>query len=244
MSWAFVDIPRVRTIDLPTPAAVGQVRDFVWQGIRKGGERWWALQNDDLLGWTLSTWRPEPGSNQPFTITGLEVPAAPGNWNPLGLTTDKKTFCISSRDITGATPDRLSFYDVQGNLLRSPICSDAPDRDNSRLTFLEHDYYVLSQSGGDQPWFIKVYDARAELIRSFNIAITNVDSPRGITTDGKYLYVLIVRPSNPAFDRILKIDVRGTQIDSSWSAGDGRVYLNGITFNGHYLIVQVDEAVP
>jgi len=242
--WHWVDIPRVRTIQLPSNKTTSEIRDIEWMGIRKGGERWHNLGRDDSGLWAIEECRPTHTSN-PIVRHVLEIPSAPGNWNPLGITNDKKSVIISSRDSTGATADRLCWYDIEGNLLRDLVVSDASDRDNSRLTYLEHDLYVLAQEGGDAPWRIKVYDQRAELIRKIVLtSLSTLDSCRGITTDGKYLYVLVIRPSNHAFDKIVKVDVRGTVVRSSWSPGDNQEYLNGITFNGHYLLARIDESPP
>jgi len=243
--WHYVDIPRNRNIQLPTPNTSDDLRDFEWMGIRKGGERWIAIQNDDTLGWVFTQWRPSPSTGQPFIKYAIDTPPTPGNFNPLGITNDKKGMVVSSRDQSGSQPDQLNFYDYQGNLIREAVCSDAPDRDNSRLTFLEHDYYVVAQEGGDTPWRLKVYDSNAELIRKHTLfGLGTLDSVRGITTDGKSFYILHVRPSNHAFDGILRVDARGQKIKQSWSPGDSKQYLNGITFNGKYLITRIDEYIP
>lgn len=243
-TWHYIDIPRNRKIQLPTGNPAGLVRDIEWMGIRKGGDRWYALENQDGIGWAFVEYRPNTSTGQ-IVAHGIATPPTPGNFNPLGITNDKKGMVVSSRDQSGAQPDQLTFYDYQGNLLREAICSDAPDRDNSRLTFLEHDYYVAAQEGGDAPWRIKVYDSNAELIRKFTLfGLTTQDSIRGLTTDGKYLYVLVVRLSNHIFDRIVKVSVRGEQIASSWAVGDNQQYLNGVTFDGLYLITRLDEFIP
>lgn len=236
MTWHWIDIPRNRDIPLPANDNANTKRDFTYMGIRKGGHGWVTLENDDVAGWSLSYWTPRPNTGQPNYLFPLTTPTIPTTFNPLGLTNNKKNFIVSSRDVSGATPDQLSYFDYQGNLLAEFPCSDAPDRDNSRLVYLEHDFYVLSNTQGDAAWSVKVYDARAELIRTFGLAtIAAGQTPTGITTDGKYLYILI--PTVTAA-RIIKVDVRGKVIDESWSPGDGDTYGNGITFNGKYLLTR------
>lgn len=239
MTWRWIDIPRNRGIDLVAPdPTISNHRDHTWMGIRKGGERWFVLLEDDTLGWVLQEFRPFPSSGQPIRTIDLQVPSLPTTWNPLGVTNNKKHFIISSRDISAVAVDQLTYYDVDGNLLGEFPTSDALDRDIGRLVWLNHDFYVLADTGGDIRWSCRVYDARAQLIRSFSlVGIAFNELARGITTDGKYLYVLV--NSGAVNQRIIKYDVRGAVVDSGFaSPGDGFNYQNGITFNGKYLLTR------
>lgn len=237
--WQFIDIPRQKAITLPTNQPSNSIRDIEWMGIRKGGQTWSAIET----GWAFSRWEPTTSSGQPIVRNTMDTPSIPGNFQPFGLTNNKRYFIVSSRDSTGAQPDQLNFYEPNGTLVREAPCSDTPDRDNSRLTYLNHDYYVVSQVGGDFPWEIKVYDHQAQLLRKFPVlSITgSLDRINGITTDGKYLYLLVRRITNTAFDRIIKLDVRGEEIGTGYTPGDGLSFLNGITFNGIYLIARVTD---
>lgn len=241
MTWYFFDPVDGKTIILDANDATGLTADITWIGNRKGGDRWYALDNLDLAGWTIDAYRPFPSSGLPISKTTLQVPSTPGNWAPFGLANDKHGFMVASQDSTGTAADQFTFYDYAGNIIREVLCSDAPDRMNKQCVFLEHDYYVLSEAF-ETAYQIKKYDARGNLILTRALfGIIGIENASGITTDGKHLYVSV---STQPTSRILKYGVDGKLLRIYNTPGDNLAFEQGITFNGRYIVCRLQILPP
>jgi len=236
VTWVFVDPKDGTTVVLPVTDSALVKRDFTWFGIRKGGDRWHTIEFfESPPFWRCTQYRPEPTSGQPLRAVGFEVPSTPGNWQPFGLTNDKKRLVIMSRDASASSPDQFNFFDVDGNLLAEVPCSDSPDRDNTRLVFLERYYYVVSDVGGSPRWRVKQYDELGNLLNAWVPMGVGDETVIGITTDGKAIYLMIGTGST----RIEKYSASGVLLRAYDPPGDGLAFSNGITFNGRYLIARL-----
>lgn len=241
MTWFYFDPKDGTTFVLPANDATDVCPDITWMGIRKGGERWWALNS--IAGVRrLQVYRSFPAGAMPIRTVLLAVPPTPGAWNPFGLTNDKKGFNIVSRDITATVADQFTFYDTNGNIIREALLSDGSDRRVKQHVFLEHDYYVLRTSV-ETAFQIAVYDPRGIFIRAWGLSgITFAENASGITTDGKFFYVSI---SSQPGSRIVKFaNGLSPAIRTYPSPGDNQAFEQGITFNGRYIICRLQVLPP
>lgn len=218
--------------------------DFTWQGIRKGGERFHTFaffsgafrlfsQREDLNDFLQS---PQP----PIGLNTVQ-----GNAQPRGMTNIKKDLALITQDSTGAFGDRLQYNDLNGNLLSDHALSDNPIQRVHQIVSLEHDFYVIKNAGGDEPdGAVAVYGSDGSFIRQWLLPGTPPEFPdpiyRGITTDGKHLYVNRVDTPSEA---TLKFDVYGNLL-RTYTVPVGLGNRWPISFNGRYLLVQLFNAGP
>lgn len=217
------------------------LHDFTWMGIRKGGERFWTFANFSG-GWRLFSQREDMNAllQVPQPLIGLNT--VQGNAVPRGLTNDKKHMVFVTHDTTLAVADRLQYNDINGNLLTSYALTDGLVNKLRQIVFLEHDYYIIREVDPDvDSGAVHIYSKTGVFIRSWLLPTVPPEFPqptyRGITTDGKFLYINRVdQPSQV----MLKFDVQGNLL-RQYSLGsplDGLRPRWPITFNGRYLLIQ------
>jgi len=211
--------------------------DVTWMGIRKGGRRFYALKNSSIV----HVHTPEVvGPDYTLTLANDPVIVNPF---PRGLTNNKKHFVSTVWDLTSATTDTLQYNDLQGRFIKGFQFSDGPIKKSRALVYLNHDFYVL-QDGSNDPVAsgLRVYDGRGKLIRI--IALPNGVFAKGITTDGKDLY--LINTAGAGAGTILKIDVRGNVVDTHpiGVSTETEVTRWPLTFNGRYLLLNVFEGGP
>lgn len=214
------------------------LNDITWMGIRKGGDRFWAPFKQGGV-WKLLPMRTDSTTiiASPFPVLGMN--AVQGTPEVRGMTNNKKQLVLIVQDGAVAVADRLQYNDTDGTLLGSFALSDVPIGKSRQLVYLNHDYYVLRDAQEGLPdGAISVYDARGAFIRRWLLPAVPDEAPvyRGITTDGKNLYIIRTDTPNQV---LLKFDTSGKLLRTYSFFSEGAEVPRGvITFDGRYLLTQ------
>lgn len=246
MPWRLLDTSRTGGIIIPIANTdTRATNDFTWEGIRKGGKRWYRPFVSDvnfliethypsLVGPTKSvTWVQDPTKTQP---------------RPSGMTNTKKLFAFSMRSNNGTNNDWLQFNDYKGNFIRSVTWSDGVTNQNRHLVYFEKRLFVI----GFPPAAVarlKVYDLNGVLISSRPLPIiSGFPNPTwlGITTDGKDLYLVWQLIVGLVANAVLRVDIATLSQVAFYFSTAGTHFDRGISFDGRYLIVmeQVNPPPP
>ena len=244
MTWSFLDTKVVGGMIVPIGNADGRAtNDFTWEGIRKGGKRWYRPFVSDVMFTIEEHTPPLTGPNRSVTWAQDPTKTQP---RPSGITNMKKMFAFSMRSNNGTNNDWLQFNDYQGRFIRSVTWSDGVTNQNRQLVYLEKQLYVIAHPPAALNR-LKVYDLNGVLISSRVLpTIAGFPAPAfiGITTDGKDLYFVWQLIAGVTANAVLRVDIQTLSQIAFYFSTAGTHFDRGISFNGRYFIVMVQANPP
>lgn len=206
-----------------TTNATGFLWDHTFFGIRKGGQRLYQLEGLNVVRvHNLLTNGPDYANTLTFD-SSIVTPRT------RGLTNNKRNLVSIVWDLNSGA-DSLHYHDLDGTGIHNHRLSDSPVKVCRALCYLEHEYYVI-RFIGEGGYGVYVYSSEGVYIRNWSLPS---GTARGITTDGKHLYVTKIDAGSTS---LWKLTVQGQLMRTyTFSVSADLLSLWPITFNGRYLI--------